>query len=187
MFDATLALTVSAPGRIFIRGRGINAEVGGDLKIAGSARDPPGDRRLRPAARLARAAPTQAILTFTRGHVVFHGDVMPELDLVAETNASDVTARIEVSGPAAQPTFAITSTPSLPEDEILARVLFQRPSGNLSAFQALELANAAATLSGSGDGVRGPAPVARRRQPQHLDGRDWRRAGLARAGQSTTI
>ena len=75
----------------------------------------------------------------------------PELDLVAETTAADVTARISVTGPASQPAFAITSNPSLPEDEILSRVLFQKSSGSLSAFQALQLANAVATLSGQGD------------------------------------
>jgi translocation and assembly module TamB len=76
---------------------------------------------------------------------------MPELDFVAETTATDITARISVTGPAAQPVFAITSTPSLPEDEILARVLFQKPSGSLSPFQALQLANAVASLTGRGD------------------------------------
>ena len=107
---------------------------------------PAGDRRLRSFAGLADAARQR--LVFTRGSVRFHGDVMPDLDLVAETSASGVTARISVTGPATQPTFAISSNPSLPEDEILSRVLFQKSSGSLSAFQALELANAVATLSG---------------------------------------
>jgi translocation and assembly module TamB len=69
-------------------------------------------------------------LVFTQGQVRFHGDVVPELNLVAETTAADITARIAVTGPAS---------------------LFQRPSGSLSAFQAIELANAVATLSGNGD------------------------------------
>jgi hypothetical protein len=56
-----------------------------------------------------------------------------------------------ITGPANQPSFQISSQPSLPEDEILSRVLFQRPSGSLSAFQAIELTNAVATLSGNGD------------------------------------
>jgi translocation and assembly module TamB len=149
LFDATLALTVSAANRIFVRGRGINAELSGDLRVSGSARDPQvtgGFDLLQGSLSLLSKR-----LAFNRGRVRFHGDAMPELDLVAETSASDITARISVTGPAAQPTFAITSTPSLPEDEILARVLFERPSGSLSAFQALELANAVATLSGSGD------------------------------------
>ncbi len=70
---------------------------------------------------------------------------------VAETTTTDMTARIAVTGPANQPSFQISSQPSLPEDEILSRILFQRPSGSLSAFQAIELANAVATLSGNGD------------------------------------
>jgi translocation and assembly module TamB len=56
-----------------------------------------------------------------------------------------------VTGPALQPAFQISSNPSLPEDEILSRILFQKSAGSLSAFQALELANAVATLSGQAD------------------------------------
>jgi len=146
-FNATLAFDVSAPNRVFIRGRGVNAEFGGDVRFAGTLRAPQvsgGFDLLRGTLALVGRP-----LNFTRGKVTFHGDVIPELDLVAETTAADITARIEVSGPANHPTFAITSSPSLPEDEILARLLFQEPSGNLSAFQAIELANAAATLSGT--------------------------------------
>ena len=77
--------------------------------------------------------------------------MIPELNLVAEKSVTDITARIAVTGPATQPTFAITSQPSLPQDEILSRILFQRPSGSLSGFQAIELANAVVTLSGNSD------------------------------------
>ena len=149
LFDATLALTISAANRIFVRGRGIYAELGGDLHVAGSARDP----QVTGGFNLLRGSFTllSSRLDFTRGDVRFHGDVMPDLDLVAETTTTGVTARIAVTGPAAQPTFHISSNPSLPEDEILSRVLFQRPSGSLSAFQAVEMANAVATLSGQAD------------------------------------
>ncbi len=149
LFDATLNLTISAANRIFVRGRGIYAEVGGNLHVAGSAGDPQvtgGFDLLRGSLALAGRR-----LVFTQGQVRFHGDVIPDLNLVAETAATDVTARIAVTGSAIQPAFTITSQPSLPEDEILSRILFQRPSGSLSAFQAIELANAVATLSGNGD------------------------------------
>jgi translocation and assembly module TamB len=148
-FDATLALTISAMNRIFVRGRGIYAELGGNLHVNGSARDPQvtgGFELLRGSLMLLSSR-----LTFTRGDIRFHGDVMPELNLVAETSTSGVTAQIAVTGPAMQPTFQISSNPSLPDDEILARILFQKPAGSLSAFQALELANAVATLSGKAD------------------------------------
>jgi translocation and assembly module TamB len=149
LFDATLNITISGANRIFVRGRGIYAEVGGDLHVSGSARDPQvtgGFDLLRGSLALLGKR-----LVFTQGQVRFHGDLVPDLNLVAETTATDITARITVTGPATQPTFAITSQPSLPEDEILSRILFQRPAGNLSGFQALELANAVATLSGSVD------------------------------------
>ncbi len=148
-FNATLALTISAPNRIFVRGRGINAEVGGNLRLAGSASNPQvtgGFDLLRGSLSLLGKR-----LVFTRGRVQFHGDVMPELDLVAETTSADVTARISVTGPAAQPVFTFSSDPSLPQDEILSRVLFQNSSGNLSPFQALQLANAVASLTGRDD------------------------------------
>jgi translocation and assembly module TamB len=149
LFDATLNLAISAANRIFVRGRGIYAEVGGNLHVAGSARDPQvtgGFDLLRGSLALAGRR-----LVFTQGQVRFHGDVIPDLNLVAETSATDITARIAVTGSAIQPAFTITSQPSLPDDEILSRILFQRPSGSLSAFQAIELANAVATLSGNGD------------------------------------
>ena len=149
LFDATLALTVSAANRIFVHGRGINAEVSGDLNVSGAAADP----RVTGGFDLLRGSLSLLgkQLVFTRGRVQFHGAVMPDLDFVAETTAGDITARISVTGPAAEPVFAITSDPSLPQDEILARILFQKPSGSLSAFQALQLANAVATLTGRGD------------------------------------
>ncbi len=149
LFDATLALTIAATNRIFVRGRGIYAELGGNLHVDGSARDPQvtgGFQLLRGSLMLLSSR-----LTFTRGNVRFHGDVTPDLDLVAETSTGGVTARIEVTGPATRPAFQISSNPSLPEDEILARILFQKASGSLSAFQALQLANAVATLSGKAD------------------------------------
>ena len=149
LFDATLALTIAATNRIFVRGRGIYAELGGNLHVDGSARDPQvtgGFQLLRGSLMLLSSR-----LTFTRGNVRFHGDVTPDLDLVAETSTGGVTARIEVTGPATRPAFQISSNPSLPEDEILARILFQKSSGSLSAFQALQLANAVATLSGKAD------------------------------------
>jgi translocation and assembly module TamB len=146
-FDAKLALTISA-SRVFVRGRGINAEMGGELRLAGSAADP----QVAGGFDLTRGSLSLLgkRLIFTRGRVQFHGSPMPELDLVAETSAADITARVSVTGPAAQPVFAFSSNPSLPQDEILSRILFQKSSGNLSAFQALQLANAVASFTGGG-------------------------------------
>jgi len=39
-FDAALDLKISAPNKIFVRGRGIDAEFGGELTLAGSLQKP---------------------------------------------------------------------------------------------------------------------------------------------------
>ncbi len=89
-------------------------------------------------------------IDITRGKLTFSGGLMPELDFYAETTAADVTAQIAVTGPASQPSFAFTSSPELPQDEVLSRLLFAKASGALSPFQALQLAAAVAELSGGG-------------------------------------
>jgi len=151
-FDATLDLTISAPSRIFVRGRGIDAELGGDLRLTGMMRDPVAIGAFD--LRRGRLAIIGNRLDFTRGRLTFTGNLTPELDFVAETRAADVTARISVTGPAAEPQFAFSSDPDLPQDEVLSRILFSKASGGLSATQALQLAQVAAQFSGGGgDGV----------------------------------
>ncbi len=150
-FNASLAIAISAPNRVFVHGRGIDAELGGDLKVGGASSKPQVSGGFELKRGVLNMLGNQ--LTFTRGRADFHGDVMPELDLMAQTTAGDVTAYVAVTGPAAKPSFAFTSEPSLPQDEILSRILFQKPAGNLSAFQALQLANAAAALTGRGDAL----------------------------------
>jgi translocation and assembly module TamB len=147
-FDAALAFTVSAPNRVFIRGRGIDAELGGEIQVGGTLASPfiNGGFDLR----RGRLTVLSQRLDFSKGRLTFAGGTIPELDFVAETRASDVTARIIVSGPADQPAFAFTSQPELPQDEVLSRLLFARASGSLSPFQALQLAQTAAQFAGGG-------------------------------------
>ncbi|MGD9659507.1 MAG: translocation/assembly module TamB domain-containing protein, partial [Methylocystis sp.] len=150
-FDAALDLAISAPNRIFVRGHGIDAEFGGDLKIGGTIQKPivlGGFDLQRGRLQLL----TQRI-DITRGKVTFTGGLKPQLDFTAEAAAADVTARITVTGPASQPTFTFSSTPELPQDEVLSRLLFSKASGSLTASQAVQLAAALAQFSGAATGV----------------------------------
>lgn len=149
-FDAALDLTVSAPSRVFVRGRGVDAELGGDLRLRGKLSDPITDGGFE--LRRGRISVAGTRLDFTRGNVVFTGDLMPSLDFVAQTSVSDVTAIVTVGGNAREPSFTFSSEPDLPQDEVLSRILFAKASGGLSAGQALQLAQVAAQFSGSGGG-----------------------------------
>jgi translocation and assembly module TamB len=150
-FDAALDLALSAPNKIFVRGRGIDAEFGGDLQISGTVQKPNvlGGFDLR---RGKMQLLTQRI-DITRGKLTFAGGLTPQLDFMAETTASDITAKIGVSGPAASPVFAFSSSPEMPQDEVLSRLLFAKASGSLTPFQAVQLATALAQFSGAATGV----------------------------------
>jgi autotransporter translocation and assembly factor TamB len=147
-FDAALDLAISAPNRVFVRGRGIDAELGGSLQVRGRLSDPitVGAFELR-RGRLSIAGTR---LDFTRGRIVFTGNLTPTLDFVAQTRAEDVTAIIAVGGPARHPSFTFSSQPELPQDEVLSRLLFSKASGGLSPIQMLQLAQVAAQFSGAG-------------------------------------
>jgi translocation and assembly module TamB len=149
-FDASLDIVLSAPNRIFVRGRGIDAELGGDLRLTGTSRDPVAIGAFE--LRRGRFTIIGQRLDFTRGRLDFTGDLSPELDFVAEANAGEVTARVSVTGPASRPDIALTSEPPLPQDEVLSRLLFQKASGSVSGFQALQLAQAVAQFAGTGSG-----------------------------------
>ena len=165
-FDATLDLTITAPNRVFVRGRGIDAELGGDLRLRGRLSDPQtvGAFELR----RGRMSIAGTRLDFTEGRIVFTGDLTPDLDFKAQTQASDVTAIIAVTGPAREPQFAFSSQPDLPQDEVLSRILFSKASGGLSAIQALQLAQVAAQFSGGG----GPDVFERVRKSLGVDSLD---------------
>jgi len=150
-FEAALDLAVLAQNRVFVRGRGLQAELGGGLRLTGTTRDVAALGAFD--LRRGRLDILGQRLELTRGRLDFAGDLVPTLDLVAETRATDITARIAVTGPAASPEIVISSDPDLPQDEVLSRLLFRRAAGGLSPGQALQLAQAVATLSGGGGGA----------------------------------
>src|ERR1700730_8994129 len=84
--------------------------------------------------------------TLTRGAITFDGSpkLDPVLDIVAEASAADITAQVNIGGFASAPTITLSSTPPVPQDEILSRVLFNRGVGQITAGEGLQLAAAAA-------------------------------------------
>jgi translocation and assembly module TamB len=89
-----------------------------------------------------------------QGVITFNGPMLnPILAVRMETKINAVTAGIAVTGSAQQPDIAFVSTPTLPQDEILSRILFGDNVANLSATQAVQLAVALNGLRGSGGGL----------------------------------
>ncbi|WP_342844620.1 translocation/assembly module TamB domain-containing protein [Sulfitobacter sp. AS59] len=139
---------INAPNRIFVRGRGLDAELGGSLLLTGTT------NRMISAGRFDLIRGRLDILgkrfDLTEGAVQFQGDLVPYLRFVTATTTQTGEVRIIIEGPATSPEVSFESTPASPQDEVLAQLLFGRNISEISAFQALQLANAVATLAGRG-------------------------------------
>jgi translocation and assembly module TamB len=143
-----LNISVNAPGRIFVRGRGLDAELGGNLRITGDTNN------IISAGRFELERGRLDILgkrfDLEEGTAQFQGDLIPYIRFVSTTSTQAGTASIIVEGPADEPVVSFESSPAGPQDEVLAQLLFGRNLSEISAFQALQLANAVATLAGRG-------------------------------------
>ena len=147
-----LDLTINAPSRIFIRGRGLDAELGGSLAIGGTTDN------VVPVGRFSlirgRIDILQQRFELTEGVATLQGDFEPFIRLVATTEA-DTGTRISiiVEGPAGSPEVRFVSVPELPQDEVLAQLIFGRDLDSISPLQAVQLASAISTLAGRGGGT----------------------------------
>jgi len=117
--------------------------------------------------------------TMTSGRSMFDGSdkLDPLLDIVAEASTADITAQVNIGGLASAPTITLTSTPVVPQDEILSRVLFGKGVGQITPGEGVQLAAAAASLAGGGPGV-----LDRLRGGLGLD---WFRLGSSASGPTT--
>jgi translocation and assembly module TamB len=152
-----LDLTLAAPRAIFVRGHGLDAELGGQLHLGGTL------AALKPSGHFDMIRGTFSLVTttlsFSTGQVGFDGgDITdPSIDFVAESVSSSVIARLAVTGYASAPKITLSSSPELPQDEILAQLLFQSSTSQLSPFQLASIATALASIAGvnTGGGVGG--------------------------------
>ncbi len=145
-----LNLKVSAPSRVFVRGRGLDSEWGGTLTVRGTPDLP----KLVGQLNLVRGTFSFAGKDFnlTQGTFRFDGadKIDPSMNLKAEFTSADLTAYMAITGTLSKPSLALTSTPSLPQDEILARILFGTSIQQLSALEAVQLASAVSGLASGG-------------------------------------
>lgn len=154
--DIGLNVTVNAPGQVFVRGRGLFAELQGRIHVGGTAAAPVPTGKFE--LRRGEFNLAGRTLTFTTGEVGFDGSgrIDPTLNFVASSTNGSITATLTISGYASAPKIALSSTPELPQDEILAQLLFHQSASSLNGFQLAEAAAALAQVSGVGGGVFDP-------------------------------
>ncbi|WP_188720497.1 translocation/assembly module TamB domain-containing protein [Actibacterium pelagium] len=163
-----LNLLIRAPNQIFLRGNGLEAELGGRLRVTGTTAD------VVPIGRFdllrGRLDLLGQRLNLVEGFATLQGSLDPFIRLVAETRANDITARATIEGLASDPALRFSSEPELPEDEVLAQLLFGRGMESLSPLQVAQLAAAVTGLAGGG----GSSVLGRVREGFGLDDLDVR-------------
>jgi translocation and assembly module TamB len=148
-----LDVAVQAPQEILVQGRGLDAEMGGDLQISGTTDSPlvTGGFDLQ----RGRFSLASGRLNFSAGRVSFNGaglktKIDPTLDFTAQTTIGDTTAIMHITGLADAPQFDFTSSPPKPQDEIMALLLFGAPTQQLTPLQLAQVGVVLASFSGVG-------------------------------------
>ena len=164
-----LDLTLATTKPVRITGRGLDSLWSGTFAVSGSADEP----LIKGALNSQRGTLDFAGKTFTltKGNVTFPGTypVEPNFAVTLTYKRNDFTATINVSGNSTKPVITFSSSPSLPKDEILSHILFDKNVGELSALETLQLARTLAELSGVSIGGTGGGIMDRVQETLSLD------------------
>jgi translocation and assembly module TamB len=146
----SLDVTLKAARGVFLKGHGLDAELSLDAHVTGTASHPV----LAGTAHVVRGDYQFAGKRFEFDDAgVVYLSTRPDqvrLDLTASWDDPTLTAQVRIRGTAARPEISLTSTPSLPNDEILSQVLFGSSAAQLSGLEAAQLASALSALAGGG-------------------------------------
>lgn len=145
-----LNLQLNAPNRIFVRGRGLQAELGGAIGVGGTTEN------VVPSGQIELLRGTFDILgrrlELDRGLITLQGRLQPVMDFSASTSTSEGTATLLISGALDSPVIEVTSDPERPSEEALAMLVFGDEFTSLSPVKIAQLASSLATLGGKGGG-----------------------------------
>ncbi len=148
-----LNIRLVASDELYISGMGLESEWKADLRVTGTSDAPfiTGDLQLV-RGTLGFAGRSFGIET---GRLTFNGGEYsnPSLRVIAASEVDGTTVRVEVRGTGNKPEIFFTSTPALPQDEIMARILFGNSVAELSAVQAVQLAASLNSLRAAPGGL----------------------------------
>ncbi len=184
LIDGRFDVNVAMPSRVFLRGLGLDSEWQGDLQVRGPLGQPEILGRLQSVrgvlmffGRRFRLEPSS--LVFTGGR-----KIDPELDVRSTHEGQELTVNLALTGPISNPDLSLSSVPPVPEDEILARALFGKSAGQLTAVEAVQLAAAVSELTTRSSG---PGVLARLREAVGVDVLRFGSVETAEGEQATTF
>lgn len=148
-----LDIDLTARDELYVSGMGLDSEWGAKLHVGGTTDAPIVAGQLN----LVRGNLDFAGRSFDleSGRISFDGGPAgnPTIRVAAASDVDGVTVRVNVTGTGYNPQISFTSVPALPQDEVLARILFGNSIGELNAIQAVQLASSLNALRGGGGGL----------------------------------
>ena len=148
-----LDINLVAPDELYVSGMGLESEWGANLKVTGTSNAP----RIAGEMQLVRGTLGFAGRSFEleSGRISFNGGPAsnPSIRVAAASEVDGTTVRVNIRGTGQNPDISFSSTPALPQDEIMARILFGNSIGELSAIQAIQLAASLNNLRGGAGGL----------------------------------
>lgn len=151
--EVALDITLVADKQAFLRGYGVDAELKGEIKIAGTATEPEFSGVIKTVRGYYEVLGKRFDLD--EGRVEFQGEsIFLVIPGIYERRGTEI--RAVLSGSVDDLQVQLTSSPPMPEDEIVSWLLFGKSASNISPFQAIRLANAVAALRGGGKALFDP-------------------------------
>ena len=149
--NIALNLTIKVD-QFLISGHGLDAELAGEIQVRGTSANPQPTGGLK--VQRGTFGALGQTLNFSEGSVDFIGAGIadPALHFVANTTSNNIVATITVGGTARNPKITLSSVPDMPQDEILAQIMFHRSTSQLSPIELAQIAAALASFSGAVSG-----------------------------------
>lgn len=148
LFPFILDLDLTAPGPIYLRGKGLRSEWQGKALLSGTNAHIAASGSLS----LMKGEFVFSGKTFTlsQGEINFidQGTQHAYINLKGELQLPELTITAILNGPLSAPILTFQSTPYLPTSSILSHILFNKDINDITAFQALQVAQTIVTLSG---------------------------------------
>ena len=143
-----LDVTLAALNRVYVHGFGLQAEMGGLIRVTGST------QKVEPLGQIELVRGTLSLLSrrmrLTKGLISLQGGLNPYVDFASSTSTDEGTATIEISGPLNAPKVEVFADPERPAEEALAMLIFGNRFSQMSPLVIAQLAASLARL-GSGD------------------------------------
>lgn len=160
--ELVLDLHVNVDKQAYIRGRGLEAELAGSIALLGPTDAVEYKGEFKTVRGQFMVMGRRFVLE--KGEVGFSNNALA-LYVLGVYEESGLKVKAELRGANEKFTLSMTSEPSMPEDELLAKLIFGRSVEDMTAIQAVQLAQAVKTLQGGG----GFDPIEKARDVLNVD------------------